>query len=276
MVTDVKREQLRLAAAVYGEAVGDAVGVPYEFRHRDTFHCDGMTGHGSHDQPAGTWSDDTAMMLATLDSLVDNGWRVDAEDMRRRYMDWATYGKYTPDGAVFDIGTTTAEALSIGHGLDGEWDNGNGSLMRIIPLAFTDCTDDDIRKVSAVTHSHETSMETCVRFIHTARTGMSAGQWPSDLYGERLTDIPREDVRSGSYVRDTYRAALWCLANTVSYKGCVLAAVNLGGDTDTTAAVAGALAGLKYGFESIPVDWLLGLRGRDVVSKIMDKSGWKV
>lgn len=62
-------EQLR--AAVYGQAVGDALGVPYEFQDRDSFACANMIGHGTHNQPAGTWSDDTSMMLATLDSLID-------------------------------------------------------------------------------------------------------------------------------------------------------------------------------------------------------------
>jgi len=70
---------------------------------------------------------------------------------------------------------------------------------------------------------------------------------------------------SGGFVRYTYDAALWCLANTDSYRDCVLAAVNLGDDTDTTAAVAGALAGVLYGYEAIPADWLATLRRKDLI-----------
>lgn len=79
-------EQLR--AAVYGQAVGDALGVPYEFQDRDSFACANMIGHGTHNQPAGTWSDDTSMMLATLDSLIGNDWQVDIEDMQHRFNAW--------------------------------------------------------------------------------------------------------------------------------------------------------------------------------------------
>ena len=125
-------EQLR--AAVYGQAVGDALGVPYEFQDRDSFACANMIGHGTHNQPAGTWSDDTSMMLATLDSLIGNDWQVDIEDMQHRFNAWLYDGEYAIDGNVFDCGNTVREALHRGHGLHGEWDNGNGSLMRIMPL----------------------------------------------------------------------------------------------------------------------------------------------
>lgn len=95
-------EQLR--AAVYGQAVGDALGVPYEFQDRDSFACANMIGHGTHNQPAGTWSDDTSMMLATLDSLIGNDWQVDIEDMQHRFNAWLYDGEYAIDGNVFDCG----------------------------------------------------------------------------------------------------------------------------------------------------------------------------
>lgn len=108
-------EQLR--AAVYGQAVGDALGVPYEFQDRDSFACANMIGHGTHNQPAGTWSDDTSMMLATLDSLIGNDWQVDIEDMQHRFNAWLYDGEYAIDGNVFDCGNTVREALHRGHGL---------------------------------------------------------------------------------------------------------------------------------------------------------------
>ena len=168
---------------------------------------------------------------------------------------------------LFDIGGTTADALSSGCGRAGERDNGNGSLMRILPLAFTDATDDEVRAVSAITHAHTISCEACVRMVHVARR-LAAGEGPHDVAGS-LTGVPESEVRSGGFVLSTERAALWCLANTSSYAECVLAAVNLGDDTDTTAAVAGGLAGIVYGMDAIPPEWLSVLRGRDVIERCL-------
>lgn len=168
--------------------MGDALGVPYEFRARGTFGCTGMAGHGSHNQPAGTWSDDTSMALATCDSIRATG-RVDVRD------------------------------------------NGNGSLMRILPLAFTGATDDEVRAVPAITHAHATSCEACIRMVRVARR-LIAGEGPRDVVGD-FVGVPASQIRSGGFVLDTERAALWCLANISSYAECALAAVNLGGTTRT-------------------------------------------
>lgn len=150
---------------LYGLAVGDALGVPYEFRGRGTFHCDGMAGHGTHNRPAGTWSDDTAMTLATLHSLIENGWNVDPTDLLARYRNWLDAGAYTPDGEVFDCGFTCATAIRSGRGSTGERSQGNGSLMRIAPLAIRHQSDEAIRAASAVTHAHPHVMDMCVRQV---------------------------------------------------------------------------------------------------------------
>ena len=264
-----------LRSAVYGAAVGDALGVPYEFCGRDSFECSGMTSGGAHDQPAGTFSDDTSMLLATCDSIRANNGRIDIADMRARFVGWMRNGEYTADGSVFDIGNTTARALMKGHGCAGERDNGNGSLMRIAPLAFTAATDDEIRAVSAITHAHPISTEACVAFVHVLRTviegaskaeateGVTAGDYVFDA------DAPIDEIRSGGFVRDTLDAALWCFANTETYADCVLTAVNLGRDTDTTACVAGALAGTYFGYEAIPPTWIEALRGKDVIERCL-------
>ena len=249
---------------IYGQAVGDALGVPFEFRERDTFECTGMVGFGTHGQPAGTWSDDTSMALAICDSYREVG-HIDIEDIRGRFLAWYRDGAYTCDG-LFDIGGATARALIAGHGLSDERDNGNGSLMRTIPLAFFDVTDDEIRAVSAITHAHPTSTEACVRMVRVAKAlvdGMPVGD--AVAMGGVDARKARSSISSGGYVLHTYGAALWCLANTSSYAECVLAAVNLGDDTDTTAAVAGVLAGIVYGFDGIPGGWIDVLRGRDVI-----------
>lgn len=250
---------------VYGQAVADALGVPYEFRPRGSFRCADMVGHGSHNKPAGTWSDDTSMTLAICDSYRELG-RIDVDEIRGRFVRWYREGAYTVDG-LFDVGNATREALERGHGLAGEWDNGNGSLMRTVPLAFTDATDDEVRAVSAITHAHPTSTESCVAMVHIARD-LIAGASPADVAGD-VAARPVDEICSTGFVRHTFDAALWCLANTSSYAECALAAVNLGDDTDTTAAVAGALAGIVYGIEGIPSEWLDKLRGKDLIESCL-------
>lgn len=234
----------RLSAAVYGFAVGDALGVPYEFRDRDTFHCEDMTGHGTHGQQPGTWSDDTDMMLATLDSLAAHDGRVDVEDMRRRYV-----------GRLRD-----------GRGLDGEWDCGNGSLMRVLPLAFTHASDDGIRVVSAVTHAHPRCTDACVDYVRLCRRLLD---------GETFAyDTPdRDSVPSTGYVLDTMQAVLWAVADGRDYPSTVLNAVNLGGDTDTIGALAGGVAGIMYGMDAIPDEWISALRGQDIIETVLDRAG---
>lgn len=96
--------------AIYGFIIGDALGVPYEFNNRGMFKCTDMIGHGTWNQPVGTWSDDSSMTLATLDSIKKTG-KIDLNDMRKRFEDWAFNGAYTANGNVFDIGTTKL----IGH-----------------------------------------------------------------------------------------------------------------------------------------------------------------
>ncbi len=252
-----------LRDCIFGQAVGDAVGVPYEFMVRGSFTCSGMTGHGTHNQPAGTWSDDTSMALAICDSYRELG-RIDACDIRKKFLAWYRDDAYTCDG-LFDIGNATATALRLGHGLLGERDNGNGSLMRTVPLAFTDATDDEVRAVSAITHAHSTSVEACVRMVQAARE-LITGR-PGRVVASQRIDVskPADQVASSGHVLATYEAALWCLANTDNYADCVLAAVNLGDDADTTGAVAGALAGIAYGFDAIPGSWVDALRGKDVI-----------
>lgn len=253
----------RLSAAVYGFAVGDALGVPYEFRDRDTFRCEVMAGYGTHGQPAGTWSDDTSMMLATLDSLAVHDGQVDVEDMRRRYVDWLHNGEYAIRRHVFDVGGTVRQALRTGRGLASETDCGNGSLMRVLPLAFTPATDDEIRAVSAITHAHPRCTDACVDYVRMCRLLLD---------GETFAyDAPdRDSTPSTGYVLDTMQAVLWAVADGRDYPSTVLNAVNLGGDTDTIGALAGGVAGILYGKEPIPDEWLDMLRGRDIIDTVLD------
>jgi ADP-ribosylglycohydrolase len=147
--------------------------------------------------------------------------------------------------------------------------------MRIAPLAYTDATDDEVRAVSAITHAHKTSTDACVRLVHIIQA-VEAGESLLEAINaeaeyrgwEWMADAPnlaREAVKSGGYVIDTLGAALWCTANTDSYEAAVTEAVKLGSDTDTTACVAGAIAGAMYGYDAIPQGWIEVLRGKEII-----------
>ncbi|MGN0959280.1 MAG: ADP-ribosylglycohydrolase family protein, partial [Coriobacteriales bacterium] len=185
-----------LRDAVYGLAVGDALGVPYEFRPRGTFECAGMVAGGTHGKPAGTWSDDTSLALATCDSIRVNAGRVVPADMLRRFRLWAEHGAYTVDG-LFDIGATTSHAIERGEGCCGERDCGNGSLMRIAPLAFTGAGRDEVAAASAVTHAHPACAVACWDYVCVARR-LIGGAAPLDVPEVRgRAGRPAQGVRSG-------------------------------------------------------------------------------
>ena len=253
---------------VWGAAVGDALGVPFEFLGRDSFTCTDMVGYGTHNRPAGTWSDDTSLMLALSDSIRACG-RIDVADMLERMRAWFNDGAYTPDGVVFDIGGTTMRALTSGVADAADTHNGNGSLMRTAPLACTDATDDEIRAVSAITHANHVSTDACVDFVAWVRKALADPAAVKAEIAAAYAGIPRQSISSTGYVLHTYEAALWCVATTDNYRDCVLAAVNLGSDTDTTACVAGALAGALYGYEAIPQEWRDALRGREILESCL-------
>ncbi|MBR6467105.1 MAG: ADP-ribosylglycohydrolase family protein [Desulfovibrio sp.] len=281
-------------AVLLGLACGDALGVPVEFKPRGSFKLAGMQGWGTHRQPPGTWSDDTSLALALAASLVPGGF--DVRQAGRNFQDWLFKGRFTPFGTVFDAGATTANAIARMRkapspdlaGGTGEYENGNGSLMRIAPLALPllDVPEaaarcEQVRKASSLTHAHPLSCACCFVFIEYLLL-LARGLAKEDAYRKLCVDfakdgsliagaqaqklatvlkgriplLPEPAVQSGGYVLHTLEASLWCLLTTESYADAVLKAVNLGGDTDTTGAVAGALAGMCYGVEGIPPAWL--------------------
>lgn len=259
-----------MRSCIYGLAVGDALGVPYEFRERGTFECTGMVGDGTHRQYAGTWSDDTSMALCICASIKRLG-IINTADIAYRFRQWLEHGDYTCDGRVFDIGITCKRAISTSVPGKSYDDCGNGSLMRTASLAMLDPIEPyDIREVSAITHAHPVAEWSCVTLCDILRTIRNVGTpAKGDLwhrYGH-IASRPVEAVKSDGYCEHTLEAALWCFLNTHSYTDCVLAAVNLGGDTDTTAAVAGAIAGVYYRFEAIPPKWVGQLRGKAVIDQ---------
>ena len=272
-----------LKAIVYGAAVRDALGVLFEFQGRNTFQCTHMASGGVHGMPAGTFSDDTSLLIATCDSIRACNGEIDTNDMTNRFRNWLNNGDYAIDGKVFDVGNATATALNEGRGLTHEQSNGNGSLMRIAPLALTDATDQQIAEVSAITHARPISTTACIVFVHILRKVMHEVDLPAAIHSTIpdneqfafLADIEnksRDEIQSTGFVLHTLEAALWCNLNTESYAECVQEAVNLGSDTDTSACVAGALAGAIYGHDAIPEQWLKTLRGKDIIDACLFKT----
>ena len=294
----------KIRGGIYGLAAGDALGVPVEFMDRRDIAANPVTdmrGWGTYMQPPGTWSDDTGMVLATMDSLA-NGF--DPDDIMAKFVTWSHGDDYWPYDQVFDMGTTTNKAISrfksgvpaLACGMSSERDNGNGSLMRILPMAFylypqegiAVCRNKEamhmIHDLSKITHAHPRSFIACGFYVSIA-CQLMAGRDVYNAVQEGIVEaaryyleqsyvnqmehyvrlagvssfagLPMEEIRSSGYVVHTLEAALWCLLNTDNYADCVLLAANMGEDTDTVAAVAGGLAGLAYGIDSIPAKWRL-------------------
>lgn len=301
----------KVFGGILGFVVGDALGVPVEFESRDALQRSpvvGMRGYGSYNQPIGTWSDDSSMTLCTVQSLTHG---LDYDDMMERFLRWADEAYMTPWGEVFDMGKVTREALMryaggtapLDCGAVSECENGNGSLMRILPLALYlyrlhapapmnwDEVLPVIHNVSKLTHAHPISLIACGIYCciayqllsgSTLAEGIPEGitcmktcysryhefavwlEQFSRVDADVLSSLTEDAIKSDGYVLHTLEAALWCLLHTNSYRDCMLTAVNLGSDTDTVAAIAGGLAGISYGEDAIPLEWL------DVIVKLED------
>jgi len=296
--------------AMYGLLVGDALGVPYEFHApeelppRERLELDPPAGFArSHaGVPPGTWSDDGAHALCLLASLLGRG-RLDAGDLGQRLVRWYEEGALAVDGHVFDVGlqtTSAIRALRAGvpareAGPSGEWDNGNGALMRVLPLALWHRGADaelvrDACLQSRVTHGHARSQVTCALYCLWARSIAEGRAAEADAWAdatarlrraiasapellEELEQAVRPDDPPGGkgtgYVVDCLRSARLAVA-AGPYEVAVRAAIALGNDTDTTAAVAGGIAGLRDGIEAIPRRWLDALRGRELCAPLVE------
>lgn len=263
-----------LRTAVYGFAVGDALGVPYEFKERDTFSCEGMISGGTWGQLAGTWSDDTSLVLATCDSIREcNG--INLEDMMHRFKRWFYDFEYTARDDVFDCGGTTYRAIRRYKngaplficGEKSNLSNGNGSLMRILPLAFTDADSATIAYVSSLTHANQTSINCCFKYVMSIHHVVRFKNLSAPDKG--VLNRTRDEVKSTGYVVDSYEAAKWCAGTSHGYSEAVLKAVNLGGDTDTIAALTGALAALQWGYDSIPKEWIDKLANKELIERCL-------
>jgi len=311
----MRNQKANLVDSIYstiiGGAIGDAMGVPVEFKSRDSFKVTGMSGNGTYNQPPGTWSDDTSLTLCLIENLTEGG---DDEALLGKFSDYLEHGYMTPHGECFDIGGATHRAIKAFKngtpanqcGQSGEKDNGNGSLMRIAPVTFLNIEDENtnsrlakVKRYSEVTHAHPRSIlgcfiyteylrqlffgkekdealniviELCSGDIFDTKYQMELSHYVRILNG-KIGELERVDIRSGGYVTNTLEAALWCFLKNNTYRDTVFEAVNLGGDTDTTGIVAGSMAGMFYGLDEIPDEWANTLAKIDFIRDICQKYG---
>jgi ADP-ribosyl-[dinitrogen reductase] hydrolase len=298
--------------ALFGVAIGDALGVPAEFKSRGTLQLDPIKdfiGYKSHNQPPGTFSDDSSLTFCLAETLCSG---YDLQNLANRFINWREHAYWTAGGTVFDIGMTTYQAISnlkyvtrpqLAGGYE-EDSNGNGSLMRILPLLFY-IRDFDIEKryvtvsdVSSITHGHIRSVISCfyyveyalellkgndkqTAYINTAKTvsdflvNKRIEQREVDLYApllkEDITKLHVDNISTHGYVLATLKAAMYCFLTTGNYEDATLMAVNLGSDADTTGAVTGGLAGLYYGFDVIPDKWVKEIKRTNDIKDLCDR-----
>ncbi len=292
--------------------VGDALGVPVEFKSRSTLTANPVTDmreYGTYQQEKGTWSDDSSMTLCTIASLTHG---LDYDDMMQQFLRWLEDGYMSAHNDLFDIGVSTRSALlrfdrgtpALQSGGTESHENGNGSLMRILPAAFylyrtmgnkfssKPAAYEIIHNFSRLTHAHQISQIACgiycaiacellngatipeaikngtataKKFYHSHIEYLEYYKLFSRIHSDKFKNADVSTIKSSGYVLSTLEASLWCLLTTDNLKDCLLKAVNLGDDTDTIAAIAGGLAGIYYGKEAIPQEWLAVIPKLDMI-----------
>ena len=307
----MNRQNNQYLGAIIGHAVGDAMGFPTEFSKREELLQSPvieMIDSPDVGQPTGSWSDDTAMEIATIDSFIQKKY-FDYKDIMDKWVKWISKSEYTPTGVAFDIGRTCLKAIKkycngtapLECGSTSMNENGNGSLMRILPVALyaysKKLDDTSIHKLtneaSSLTHAHEVSRLGCYIYVQfiicllKGNTKHEAYKHIQDLdyrsfsidsinhYARILNNQIEfqilDNIKSTGYIVDTLESAMWIFMNAQHYKEAIIASTNIGGDTDTIGAIVGSMAGIYYGFEDIPSSWLDKLQRKDYLMELVDR-----
>ena len=325
-------------SGIFGAIVGDALGLPVQFierKYRDIDPVTDMREYGTFNMPAGSWSDDSSLILATAAGLsaslkelndakdLSLNEIIDYEIIMKNFSNWLNDGEFTPYGYAYDIGGATMDGIDrydggcepLKSGGIGEKDNGNGSLMRILPIAFFIYSLDKkysfdeedkmeaVHNLSSLTHRHRRSQLCCGIYVNIAlefienqekKLGLSLDELIANginkskeyyynnpsfekelhhfdrVFSLNIQNLPRDEIKSGGYTISSLEASIWCLLNNNSYKDTVLEAVNLGYDTDTTACIVGGLAGIYYGYDEIPNEWISQLVRLDYIEELVN------
>ena len=300
----------KIIDGIIGHAIGDAMGVPVEFKDRESLMYNPVTEmRRSYAGDKGTWSDDTSMEIATMDAFINNnGWNYD--DIMINFGDWINDSRFTAHDYTFDVGRTCLTAIrnylqkgtpALESGLDDINSNGNGSLMRILPVAYycyyNKLNNEKIyeitKNISSLTHRHEISILGCyiyVLYVIKLLDGKNKIEAYEEIkkedysmfneetlnvykriLKEDLNSLEVDDIKSSGYVVDTLEASMWVVLKADSYKESIIGSVNLGGDTDTIGAITGSMTGIIYGYKSIPEDWINNLARREYIEDLCNK-----
>ena len=295
-----------IQSSLYAGIVGDALGVPDEISvtaGQNLCEVKNMLGYGRFDQPEGTWSDDTSMMLCTMESLI-RGYNID--DLGKTLCRWLYEGYCTPCGFAFDVGLTTFMALDSIYtdgksaresGCNTADDNGNGALMRMLPAALyfhklpLEQFLNTIHEISGITHSHARSKIGCGIYallirelLHNNTNKLTAYQQAiaraqdyynafeefqielhhySRLLSGTLATLTHAEIEASGYIVRTLESGIWCFLNFNDTFDILRHAVELGRDTDTSAMIPGSFAGIVYGLKNIPAHWLDSLAQKE-------------
>ncbi|KPI43138.1 ADP-ribosyl-[dinitrogen ] glycohydrolase [Cyphellophora attinorum] len=310
----------RLRGALYAHATLDALGAPLEFQWRGSFPLlTTMQPNSNFNLPAGCFTDDTSMALCLAHSLLSTD-AYYVEDQARRYIRWWREGYCSSVGRCFDIGMGTAGTLRawegaleegrsseevlevIGKRWGGERFCGNGSLMRVLPVALLGFEGEAVEMervaeaTSRVTHPHVRCLLCCrlfVRLVGMALEGKRKEEMAAavgdfvwevknsdDAFVKRFVEYggladwsnkSEDEISSSGYVLDSLEAALWAFFTTDTLREGAIKVVNLGDDADTVGAIHGGLAGVFYGEEAIPAEWLSEMKGFEMVREVADK-----
>lgn len=318
----IKEVKVTSEDALLGFAVGDAFGVPMEFLPRETVRKLGvteMTGNDVFPQlnsrwgkliPSGSWSDDTSMLISSMDSITRcNG--INYEDIMKSFMSWYNGEKYTSLDFTFGVGSTVLKALKkyimgvppLSCGGINIRDNGNGSLMRILPFSLycinNRLSDREMAEVisaaSGLTHAHDISKMSCYIYTQFLKSiietknpvlafdklhnidysqyfSAEAIQAHQQLLKGSFKFITYDKIKESGYVVDTLESVIYSILHSRDFESSILTAVNMGYDTDTVAGITGSIAGILYGKESIPNRWLEKLKKKEYLEKIDRKS----
>lgn len=271
----------RLQGCLVGLACGDAVGTTLEFRKRGSFTpISDMVGGGPFNLLPGQWTDDTSMALCLAHSLLFKK-EFDPVDQMNRYCNWYHHGYMSSTGTCFDIGTTVSKALDsylkTQYPFSGAVDDrssGNGSLMRIAPIAIFYYRQPELLlkfagESSRTTHGSSECIDSCRYFVSLLSAAFTASD-KAQLLNTSYTAICKkvQDITKGTYLNKSYdeltgsgyvieslESALWCFHHSHSFAEAILLAANIGNDADTTAAICGQIAGAFYGYHAIPEHW---------------------
>lgn len=298
--------------AIYGFIIGDVIGFPVEFISRDVLKTSPVIDiqvRKDMNVPKGVFSDDTSMILATMDSILTNN-TINLNDIMNKFCEWCYNGKYTATNKVLDIGITTKQSLAkyyhlkldpVECGASGFNDNGNGSLMRMLPIVIYskhknvdfETLYNCVKSVSSLTHSHDISILGCLLYCNYMLNLMNGYNkydaykminlkdytrlfkretlsYYEKIFNHDLHLLNEEEINSTGYIVDTLLCSIWCILKNDNFKETLLNAVNLGNDTDTIGAITGSMAGVIYGYNSIPSIWIADICGIDKYESIIN------